>query len=122
MDLAASSVYVVQQHLRYDRDTGQMRPRYNLDPAKKWGKLRVLLHDRMTLAEPNRTVAKLALLLSTFSDDDYLLCIGHPVLIGWATTIAAAHNNGRIKQLVWSGERQDYAVIESTLPICFSVV
>jgi hypothetical protein len=110
-------VYVVQQHFKYDRERGELVARYDLTRAQRWGKMRILLDERADIDEPRRVIAKMNMLLSTFSDDDYLLLIGHPVLIGWATAIAASHNTGRIRQLVWSGEHRDYRVVESNLPI-----
>ena len=117
-----SHVYVVQQHFRYDPDRDELVPRYDIYPATKWGKLRILLHGKAGSENPRQVIAKMDLLLSNFCDDDYLLLIGNPALIGWATAIAASHNQGRVKQLVWSGELRDYKVVESCLPIRHAVV
>ena len=117
-----SRVYVVQQHFRYDPDRDELVPRYDLTPATKWGKLCILLHGKAGIEQPQQVVAKMNLLLGTFCDDDYLLLIGNPALIGWATAIAAAHNEGRVKQLIWSGELRDYKVVSSCLPVRHLVV
>jgi len=110
-------VYVVQRQFRYDSEKGSVVPRYDLAPAEKYGELRLILTDRTAVEKSAQIISKMDLLLRNYSDDDYLLLIGHPVLIGWATALAAAHNKGRIKQLVWSGKDRCYNPVESFLPI-----
>jgi hypothetical protein len=113
------TVYVVQNPMRYDPEKGRIMPRYDLAPAERFGKLRVLFDERTTLRpeEAKRIIAKMNLVLRSFCDEDYLLLIGNPALIGYATGLAAAHNGGKIKLLVWSGREKDYTVVESRLPI-----
>lgn len=110
-----SFVYVVQNHLRYDSENGELKPRYDVSPAEEFGKLRFLLSPRATLHRPEETIAQIRLRLTSFSDRDYLLLIGHPVFIGWATVIAAQVNHGRVRLLVWSGKERRYAPVESNL-------
>lgn len=112
-------VYVVQNPMRYDPELGRVVPRYDLQPAERFGKLRVLFNERTSLKpeEAKRAIAKMNLVLRSFTDDDYLLLIGNPALIGYATGLAAANNSGKVRLLVWSGKDRDYAVVESRLPI-----
>jgi len=49
--------------------------------------------------------------LSDFCNDDHLLLIGNPGLIGMATTIAARYNDGSVKLLQWSGRHNEYTEI-----------
>jgi len=48
--------------------------------------------------------------LAGFSDDDYLLCLGDPTIMGLAQLIAARNNNGRYKLLVWKRGLQRYLI------------
>jgi sugar/nucleoside kinase (ribokinase family) len=116
------NVYVVQNHLRYDPEKGELVPRYNISPAERFGKLKFILTPRATAARPEEVIAKMDLILRGFTDADYLLLIGNPVLIGWATALAAAHNGGRVQLLVWSGKDQDYTPVKSRLPIQHATV
>lgn len=116
------NVYVVQNHLRYDPEQGELVPRYNISPAERFGKLKFLLTPRATIARPEEVIAKMDLILRNYGDEDYLLLIGHPVMIGWAMALAAAHNQGRVQLLVWSGKDRDYAPVKSTLPIQHSAL
>lgn len=113
----SGNVYVVQHHLRYDPDLGELVPRYNLQPAERWGKLRFILDSRATVQRPEAVIAKMDLVLQGFTDDDYLLPIGNPVLIGWAMALAAANNEGKVAVLVWSSRDQRYTPAKSRLPI-----
>lgn len=110
-------VYVVQNHLRYDPEQGELVPRYNISPAERFGKLTFILSPRANAQRPEEVVAKMDLILAGFTDDDYLLPIGNPALIGWAMAIAAAHNGGRVQLLVWSGKERAYTPVKSSLPI-----
>ena len=115
-------VYVVQHQFKYDRETGTIIPRYDLKPAEKYGELRVILSDRTSVEKAAQVIAKMDLILSNYCDDDYLLLVGHPCLIGWATALAAAHNEGRVRQLIWNGAGQKYAVVESFLPVTRNLI
>ncbi len=115
-------VYVVQHHLRYDPERGELVPRYDLTPAERWGKLRFILDSKTTLHRPEVIIAKMNLILAGFTDDDYLLPIGNPVLIGWAMALAAAHNGGKVAVLVWSSRDQRYTPAVSRLPIAIQPI
>lgn len=112
-----TTVFVVQNHLRYDPDRGELVPRYNITPATRFGPLKFLLTPRETVMDPSAVIEKMDRALRVYSDSDYLLLIGNPVLIGWATSLAAAHNEGRISLLVWSGREKAYRAVKSILPI-----
>lgn len=111
------NVYVVQNHLRYDPDQGELVPRYDVSPAERFGTIRFILTPRANMNRPEELVAKMDLILAGFNDEDYLLPIGNPALIGWAIAIAAAHNGGKVRLLVWSGKERDYAEVKAVLPI-----
>ncbi len=111
------TVFVVQNHLRYNPDIGQLVPRYDISPAVDFGDFKFLLKPRETIAYPETVIKTMDEGLRNFSDDDHLLLIGNPVLIGWATSIAAAHNNGRVSLLVWSGRDKAYRAMKSVLPV-----
>lgn len=108
------SVYVVQNHALYNSSTGKMESRFDLGPAKKFGDLVFLLPPIKVPNDPSSTIKELQEKLSNFSDDDYLLLIGNPCFIGWATTIAAAMNSGNVKQLQWNGKKRIYYQICAT--------
>lgn len=112
-----SRVFVVQNHLRYSPEIGQLVPRYDVSPALAFGDLEFILPSRATIDDPDYAIEVIEESLADFSDEDHLLLIGNPALIGWATTIAAANNNGRVSMLVWTNREKAYRAIKSVLPI-----
>lgn len=90
-----------------------MEPRFDLSPAEKYGELVFLLSP---LSVPNRSdeiIAELRKKLCNFSDEDFLLLIGNPCFIGWATAVAADENDGRVKMLQFNGSKKRYYVVQS---------
>lgn len=106
-------VYVVQNHASYNKKTGMMEPRFDLSPAAKYGELVFLLSPINVPSKPEEAIAELRKKLCNFSDADYLLCIGNPCFIGWATTVAADKNDGKVAMLQYNGSKQKYYVIRS---------
>jgi hypothetical protein len=115
-----SVVYVVQNPLRYDSERGQLIPRYDVTSASSFGRLKFLPTARGAILDPQEAVRKLDSVLRHFSDEDHLLLIGNPVLIGWATALAASHNDGRVSLLVWSGREKAYRAVKSVLPVSYT--
>lgn len=111
--MSTGTVYVVQNHSFYDEKTGLTKPKFNLDPAKKFGDLVFLLSPMNVPSKPEAAIKKLRKKLSNFSDDDHLLCIGNPCFIGWAVAVASHANEGKVKMLQWNGERKTYYSISA---------
>lgn len=107
------SVYVVQNPHFTDNKTGSMKPKFDLTPAEQFGDLVYLLSPIQVPNRPREIIEQLQKKLSNFSDQDYLLLIGNPCFIGWATAVAAATNNGRVRMLQYNGKRGRYYVIKA---------
>lgn len=106
------TVYAVQMQMRFDQDSKQLVPRFSsIDKAEKWGKLEYLLSPSAHPFNPDLVLGDLHEKLSNFNNNDYLLLIGNPALIGMATTIAAHYNAGQVKFLQWSGRHSAYTEI-----------
>lgn len=91
------------------------RPRVNLTPALRYGELEVLLTHSQSLLAPVPTIRKLREKLRDFSDDDYLLPVGDPVLMCTVAAVAAHFNNGRVKYLKWDKIERTYFVIQTDI-------
>ena len=90
----------------------QENPRADIVSALKWGELIPLSSptDQVHL-NPARMVSQIKRKLQHFGDDDYLLAMGDPAIIGISFAIAADRNNGRVKLLKWDKiERMYYEV------------
>ena len=89
---------------------------YNVRSAEKFGELKIMLPDRkqMILASGPLTF-ELQKHLKEFNDNDYLLLIGDPAIIGLCCAIASNVNNGRFKVLIWDRNDKRYYDIEIDL-------
>jgi hypothetical protein len=110
-------VYVVQNHVRFDAERGELVPRHNIEPARTFGDLRFILSPKASMRNLPEVVERMEQVLSNFTDQDHLLLIGNPVFIGMATSIAAAYNRGRVRFLIWSRKEGCYTSAKTVLPV-----
>ena len=106
------TVYAVQQQMRFDQTRKELVPRFtSINKAERWGQIVYVLSPSAHPFNPELVLGDIHERLSGFSDDDHLLLIGNPGLIGMATAIAAYYNEGRVKLLQWSGRHNEYTEI-----------
>lgn len=112
-----STVYIVQDQQRMNQITRRLESKYrDLDEkAGKFGRPVYLLSPTARPFQPHSVIPDLRERLQRFGDDDFLLLIGNPVLIGWAVAIACDFNEGRVRTLQWNGERGEYIPISASL-------
>lgn len=88
----------------------------NFLPAKEYGELVPMLpYDMQIYLSTAPAARKLTRFLQNFSDNDYILLVGDPVLIGLATAIACMHNRGKAKLLKWDKRTMGYHPVEVDL-------
>ena len=89
---------------------------YNVRSSEKFGYLKIMLPDRkqMILASGPLTF-ELQKHLKDFNDNDYLLLIGDPAIIGLCCAIASDFNNGKFKVLKWDRNDKRYYDLEIDL-------
>lgn len=110
------TVFVVQQQMKYDKERGELVDRFPLiHKAEQFGELSHILSPSAHPFNPERVLGDIHEALSGFSDDDLLLLIGNPVLIGWCVTVAAHYNEGRVRALQWSGRHSKYTEITAKI-------
>lgn len=102
-----SKVFVVCEPLSRDGAA-----KIDLSPAAEYGEIEVLLSHSQSLLAPVPTVRKLREKLENFSDNDYILPVGDPVLMSTVATVASFFNHGRIKYLKWDRIQRKYLVIQ----------
>ncbi len=108
-------VYCVQKAFRLDDQTNEMVPRFDLSAAERYGELRYLLGpsagpqnigDPVHLDEVKRKLAAFR------PEQDYILLLGNPVLIGVVSAVASrASGTGMIQFLQWSRRYSEYTPI-----------
>jgi len=84
----------------------------NLTPAEKYGNVVTLLKNSQSMLSTVPTVRTLKEKLRDFSDADYILPVGDPVLMSTVSVIAAQQNGGRVKFLKWDKLTRGYDVIQ----------
>ena len=111
-----SIVFAVQMQMQYNPDKRELTPRFpSIGKAASWGTLEYILSPDAHPFEPEAVLGTMHEKLSGFSEDDYLLLIGNPVLIGMATALCAYYNGGKVKFLQWSGKHNRYTMISSQI-------
>ena len=104
------TVYITQNPMRRNGQ-GDLVHTHDLTPARKYGDLEVLLPSGPVKIEPGPTVAKLRRKLARFTEGDWLLCLGDPVVIAAASAIIANMNDGIVPLLVWDRHLKEYLSI-----------
>jgi hypothetical protein len=108
-------VYVVQLAKRRNRDTGEIEPVFDITPAEEHGELVELLSPTAKPFNPEPIIEELYVKLENYGDDDFILCIGNPILMALACSIAADINDGRVNMLQWNGHQGRYVPVEADI-------
>ena len=96
------TVYVIQE-----------MPYKDILSAEKYGELKPIVEPGLNIYfSPAPIVSKMRRILKNFNDDDYLLLIGDPSIIGVACSVASDINMGRYKVLKWDRRREKYYPLE----------
>jgi len=111
-----SIVYVVQNQHRLDASTQRLVPAFDLRPAERFGRLVYLLGPGANpFGDLDAMVDDMRRILFGYTDKDYLLLVGNPVLIGCAVSVASSSGSGKVNLLQWSGKRRCYLPISVNL-------
>lgn len=91
---------------------GVQRSKVDLTPAAEYGNLEILLPTSQSLLSTVPTVRTLKEKLRNFTDEDFILPVGDPVLISTVAIVAAEQNGGRVKFLKWDKQVRRYFSIQ----------
>ena len=102
-----SKVYIIQNVMRKYPD-GTYRG-LDYSQAERFGEV-VFLFDgnKQVVMSQQPTIRKLKTVLKDFSDNDYLLLVGDPALIGLTTSVLVTISNGRYNMLKYDRIEKDY--------------
>ncbi len=100
-------------HRGHRFEEGVLQSVHDLTPASIYGQVEVLYAGRNPGLALQPIVQSMRRQLRDFSDDDYLLPLGDPVLIGIAASIAAEMNRGVVSFLRWDRQTRQYVEIKT---------
>lgn len=107
-------VFAVQNPHWKSYKTGQFEPKYDLSTAEEFGRIQFLLEPSTRLFDTDRIVNTLRDKMADYSEDDFVLLIGNPVLIA-LTAIEAAENVDELNFLQWDRHDKAYSPIKVDL-------
>lgn len=109
-----SRVFVPQFPMHWRRDGRPPAPKVDLTPAEAFGTLTVLLPGRPELV-PAQVMPLLHAGLRSFDPKkDYVITVGHPVLIAWMG-IVLGHYAQSVRFLDWDQDNRIYNVVPLTI-------
>lgn len=106
------TVYVPQQPSRFDSATKLWIPTVNIDPAKKYGEIVIMLPPNANRLHTAPLVAALKDVMEDYGDEDYIVAVGDPSLIAAAACIAARKTGGTLRILKWDRMANTYIPVE----------
>ena len=106
-------VYVPQVPSKYDTATKLWVPSVNLDYAKQFGDIVVMLPPNANRLHINPLVTALREQMRDYSTEDYIVAVGDPSLIAAASCIAARKTNGLLRILKWDRLSSSYIPVEA---------
>lgn len=107
-------VFVPQVPSRYDTNASAWMPTVNIDPAKKFGELNVMLPPEANRLELSSIVSVLKRMMKDYGPEDYVLALGDPMIIAVASVIAE-RAAGSLRLLKWDRMERQYVLMEVTL-------
>jgi hypothetical protein len=111
-----SKVFAPQIPSRYDIALGKRVPSFDMRSAEQFGELVACVPTDADFRVPlDELIAHLEKSLFKFSEDDYLIAIGDPLLIAAAAVICSMHTDGRMRMLRWHRVEQRYIQVEFTI-------
>jgi hypothetical protein len=94
----------------------QESPGKNLTGALDYGEVQILFPGDQQLAfSPGPIVKELSFKLAKFTDEDFILLIGDPAIIGIACAVITEQCGGRFKLLKWDRQEARYYPIQVDL-------
>lgn len=110
-----SKVYVPQQPSRFDAATRLWIPTVNLEPARAFGEVVVMLPPNANRLHTAPLVAALKEQMEHYTAEDYIVAVGDPSLIAAAACIAARKTGGALRLLKWDRMASNYLPVELTI-------
>lgn len=110
-----SKVYAPQIPGKRDAATRLWVPSINIDPARQYGEVVVMLPPNANRLHIAPLVAALKEQMENYTANDYLVAVGDPSLIAAAACIATKRTGGLLRILKWDRLASAYLPVEVEL-------
>jgi len=107
-----SIVYVIQDQQSRDPRTGELKSRFDISSAAKYGEFKFLLGSSARPFEPEHILEQLRVGLEDFTEEDHLLLIGNPNFILWIGMLLGDKID-RVNTLQWNMGEKGYIPISA---------
>lgn len=107
------TVWAVQNPLQ--KKGNRVKPRYDLSAAGLYGPIQTLLRPDQKPFQSKQIIDTLYIKLKDFSDEDFIICIGNPILLALAVNVAFDINEGRANLLQWNRDLKEYDLVRADL-------
>lgn len=109
-----SRVFIPQVPSRFDNKINSWVPTVNLDPAKDFGELKIMLPPEASRLKIDDIVRLLKKAMADYNGDDYVLALGDPMIIAIASAIADRAVSP-LRVLRWDKISRSYQALEAQL-------
>ena len=109
------TVFIPQQPARFDRATELWMPTVDVQPAAKFGELKVMFDMHTSRVPLDKLRVPLTRMLDEFKRDDYLVAIGDPSIIAMCSAYIGLKHNGFLQLLTWDRFTHNYISREINL-------
>ena len=110
-----ATVFIPQQPARCDRATELWMPTVDVNPAMKFGNLKIMFDMHTSRVPLDKLRVPLMRMLDEFQRDDYLVAIGDPSIIAMCAAYIGLKNNGYLRLLTWDRFEHSYICREIDL-------
>lgn len=101
-------VYIPQEPTRWDNTVEMHMPTMDFTPASRYGELVVCLPPNISFHMTKPVYLALKEKMREFSDDDYLIAVGSPLVIALSSHIALQRTGGKLNLLTWDRLQRQY--------------
>lgn len=109
---ARPKVYVPQVPSKYDTATRLWIPSINIDGAKDYGEIVIMLPPNANRLHAAPLVAALKERMADYGPEDCFVAVGDPTLIAAAACIASRKTGGLLRLLKWDRMAGNYLLVE----------
>jgi hypothetical protein len=109
-----SRVFIPQLPSRFDTTVDAWVPTVNVDPAKRFGELHIMLPPEASRLDVAAVTIALKRMMQDYGPDDYVLAAGDPMVLS-IVAVLAERAAGVLRMLKWDRVQRIYQPVEVRL-------